>query len=96
MILRRILHSRPFPFCGIEKMYVCRGIGKSSLTIGFPEHFDDLEELVLLKRYILLRIKLCLFALKNGTKASQLSHNTAYSPAVDCFVVMFGSHKKLR
>jgi hypothetical protein len=71
-------------------------MGNALLTIGFPEHFNDLEELVLLKGYIFLRIKLCLLALENGTKASQLGHNTAYSPTVDCFMVMLRSHEKFR
>jgi hypothetical protein len=38
-------------------------------TIRLPEHFNDLEKLIFLKRYIFLRVKLCLLALEDGTKA---------------------------
>jgi hypothetical protein len=71
-------------------------MGDALLTVGFPEHFNDFEELVFLEGYIFLRIKLCLLALEDGTKASQLGHDTAYSPAIDCLMVMLRPHKKLR
>jgi hypothetical protein len=38
-------------------------------TNRFPEHFNNLEKLVFLKRYVFLRVKLCLLPLEDGPKA---------------------------
>jgi hypothetical protein len=45
---------------------------------------------------ILLRVQLCFFALEDRTKASKLRHDTAYSPAVNGFVVVLCAHQEFR
>ena len=64
-------------------------------TSWCAQNLNHLHELVLLKRYGLLRVHLSLFALEYWSQADELSENATYCPAVDGLVIMLCSEEKL-
>lgn len=59
------------------------------------EHFEDLQQLVLLERHVFLRIQLRLLALEDRPQARELRHDAPYGPDIDGLVVVLRTQQQL-
>ena len=68
----------------------------TSLAIWRAQHLQYLQQLVLLKGHVLLRVELRLLSLEDRPQTGQLRDDAAHGPAVDGLVVVFRAHEQLR